>query len=108
MTTRLKNPPHPRTSSKTRLRPSANGRPTSPAAEQDDKPHPVANAFPEASPQEMFNAVVGIMQWHVEQMGMQLRAVNRDTLTALSETADDALKVCALARLLWEAADTAR
>src|SRR4051794_40342249 len=93
-------------SDKRKAGPAPNSKPK--VAAPDDRPGPVANAFPEAGPHEMFSTVVGIMRWHVEQMESQLRFIDKDPLWALSETAGDALKVCALARLLWEAADTAR
>lgn len=87
------------------------GQTVRPAAAEEERPDPRDNAFPESS-REMLNAVLAVMAWHAEQIEGQIQSLRhgegRGTLTALHDTAEDALKVCALSRLLYEAIDTAR
>jgi hypothetical protein len=63
---------------------------------------------------ELFDVIVKQMEWHCDQIEMQLRDLRRhdadhkSVISSLSETAGDGLAICAYARALYEAADVAR
>ena len=73
-----------------------------PAAQSDALPHPGDTVFPAAG-RELFDTVVGQIRWHMEQIEVQLRCINRHTELSLNETVRDARAIWALADLLGRA-----
>jgi len=65
------------------------------------------HVFPDAG-RKMFEAVLERIRWHHEEIGMSLGAVNSDLKDRLTEIANDARYIWALAELLCKAAETAR